>query len=198
MVDGVLGEASVACEAFSSMPLFEIAVVQAVRIPAFDTVFAPLASLVSLDGDPGTDLELIHARSQRGNGARILVAHDELTGRLSLERAVQDFDVGSADRGSFHFQKNFAWARLRHRPLLHTHIIGVMEHYCSHRLGIRHGTSSSGLCFLSPNTLAMICGSVLFVLKERNEPPARRHPWLVLQARHDLTTDPTSPGPGSR
>src|SRR5215475_2757550 len=171
MVDGVLGEASVACEALGPMPLFEIAVIQAGRIPAFDAVFAALASFVYLDGDPGTDLELIDARSQRGNGAGVLVAHDELTGGLSLERAVQDLDVGSADRGSFHFQKNFAGAGLRHRPLLHTHIIGVMEHYRCHRLGNRHGTSSSGLCFLAPNTPAMIRGSVLFVLQERNEEP---------------------------
>src|SRR5262249_6508810 len=101
----------------------------------------------------------------------VFVAHDELTGGLSLERAVQDFDVGSADRSSFHFQENFAWAGLRHRLLLHTHIIGVMEHYCCHRLGHRPGTSSACLCFPSPNTPAMSCGSVLFVLKERNEEP---------------------------
>src|SRR5262249_35993499 len=143
-VNSVLGETSVACETLGPMPLFEIAVVQTGRIPAFDAVFAALASLVHLDRDPGTDLKLIDARSQRGNGAGVFVAHDELTGGLSLERTVQDFDVGSADRGSFHFQENFAWAGLRYRPLLHTHIIGVMEHYCCHRLGIRHGTSSSG------------------------------------------------------
>src|SRR5262249_37160456 len=159
---GVLGKTSVACEAFGPMPLFEIAVIQAGSVPAFDAVFATLASLVHLDGDPGTDLELIDARSQRGNGAGVFVAHDELTGGLSLERAVQNFHVSSADRGSFYFQKNFAWAGLRHRPLLHTHIIGVMEHYRCHLLGNRHRTSSVGLCFLSPNTPAMICGSVLF------------------------------------
>src|SRR5262249_50686009 len=146
--------------------------------------------LVHFDGDPGTDLKLIDAWSQRGNGAGVLVAHDELTGRLSLERAMQDFDVGSADRGSFHFQENFAWAGLRHWLLLHTHIIGVMEHYCRHRLGNRHGTSSSGLGFLSPNTLAMICGSVLFVLKERNERGTARgsyHKHVTIDYRPDIS-----------
>src|SRR5262249_6589873 len=142
MVDGVLGEASVACEALGSMPLFEIAVIQAGRIPAFYAVFAALASLVHLDGDAGADLELIDARSQRGNGAGVFVAHDELTGGLSLERAVQDFDVGSADRGSFHFQKNFAWARLRHRPLLHTPITRALQPHPSHPLRNPHPHSS--------------------------------------------------------
>src|SRR5262249_55614521 len=117
MVDGVLGGTSVACEAFGPMPLFEIAVIQAGSVPAFDAVFATLASLVYLDGDPGTDLELIDARSQRGNGAGVFVAHDELTGGLSLERAVQNFDVGSADRTTFPFQENFPWPG-RGPPLL--------------------------------------------------------------------------------
>src|SRR5262249_60367346 len=131
MVDGVLGETSVACEALGPMPLFEIAVIQAGRVPAFDAVLATLASLVHLDGDSGTDLELIDARSQRGNGAGVFVAHDELTGGVSLERAGQDLDVGSAGRSSFHFQKNFPSAGRRDRLLLHTPTTGGLEAYHS-------------------------------------------------------------------
>jgi hypothetical protein len=97
VVDGVLGEASVARETFRAMPFFEIAVIQARGIPAFNAVLTALASFVYFDGDAVADLKLIDAWSQRCDGAGVLVAHDELSGGLSLECAMQDFDVRSAD-----------------------------------------------------------------------------------------------------
>src|ERR1051325_5740847 len=106
MVDGIFGEAAVAGESLRAVSFFEIAVIQAGRVPALNAVLAALAPLMHLDRDAVADLELIDAGPERGDGAGVLVAHDELSGRLSLERAMQDFDVGAADRGDLHFQQH--------------------------------------------------------------------------------------------
>jgi hypothetical protein len=126
MIDGVFCETPVAGETFRAVAFGEISVIQAGGVPAFDAVFAAVAALVHLHGDPLSDLELVDAWPQRGHGSGILVAHDELTCRLPLERPVQDLYVGSADRSDIHPQENLAVAELRHRTLLHPHIIGVV------------------------------------------------------------------------
>ena len=142
MIDGVLGEAAVAGETFRPVSFCKIAVIQAGGIPAFDAILAAITTLVHFDGDPLPDVKLVDPGSQRRDGAGVLVAHDEFPGGLSLQRSVQDFNVGSADRGNLHLQEDLAKPWLRYRSLLHPHIIGVVEHRRRHRRGGSHGVIS--------------------------------------------------------
>jgi hypothetical protein len=93
------------------MSFFEIAVIQARRIPAFDAILAALASLVYLYSNSVADLKLIDAWAQRRDGACVLVPHDELPSGLSLKRTVENFNVGPADRRNFHFQDDLGLAQ---------------------------------------------------------------------------------------
>src|SRR2546427_802678 len=91
-----------------AVPLREVAVVQAGRVPALDAVLAALAALVDLDGDPVAHLELVHAGPQGGDGARVLVPHDELGRGLPRERPVEHFQIRPADGGDVHAQQDLA------------------------------------------------------------------------------------------
>src|SRR5262245_36186436 len=138
VVHRVLGEPAVAGEPLRAVPLGDVAVVQAGGVPALDTVLAAVAALVDLDRDAIADAELVDTRTERGDGAGVLVAHHEAAGRLALQRAVQHLHVGAADRRDLDLQQHFTRARLGSRPGPRPHLVAFAATRAFHAGRRRH------------------------------------------------------------
>ena len=131
------------------MAFVDVAVVQSIveaaRVHAHAATLALAAARVNFNRHPVADAELVDARSERRNGAHVLVARCPVLVKrqATLDHRrwtrLDDVEIGGADRAGVDADKDFGALRHRRQLLREDQLLGIAEHPRAHRVWHGHG-----------------------------------------------------------